>query len=91
MRSILEEPTINSWSLFPGVALAIARAHGSGECVIVRDRLAPGSAAFYVDDYEHEVLRPALSVETRCVARSLVNLQGDSVMVSVCDVEKRLR
>lgn len=91
MRNRLEEPTINSWSLFPGTALAIARARGAGDCVIVRDRLSPGSAAFYVDDYEHEIIRPALSVETRCMARSLVKLSGDDVMVAVCDVEKRLR
>lgn len=80
-----EERSLNSWSLYPSIAMRTALAQGSASIVILRDRMDPGDAALYLDDFEHEVVRPPLRLTLGPRVADRMVLLGESIEVSMID------
>ncbi|NUB44141.1 hypothetical protein GEU84_007090 [Fertoebacter nigrum] len=89
--SVHEERSMNGWSLYPSIALRLAMAQGSANMIVLRQRLPPGSPSLYLDDWEHEVLRPPFVATVERAVVGLVRFLGVSLLVSVVDLHSEAR
>ncbi|MCB2117010.1 MAG: hypothetical protein KDE00_12105 [Rhodobacteraceae bacterium] len=87
VSTAFRERSLSSWTIFPSIALRLALAQGQGLVTILRYRLSQTDAAFYIDDWEYEVLRPPYVSQVFRIAKGNVNFMGHSCDVVVADLE----
>jgi hypothetical protein len=68
------EASISGWSLYPKVALGLARLQTPPHHAILIDRCGEDDAALYIDEWEHELIRPPF-------ARAITAVEGGDVRV----------
>jgi len=83
-----EESSLNSWSLFPGIALRLALAQGVSGFTVLRQRLASDDPALCLDEWEHEVLRPPFQARIGRAQGGMLTFLGKRISVLVIDLVK---
>lgn len=79
------EQSLNSWSIYPSIALRIAFAVGEEPFVILRRRMEPHARGLYLDEFEEEVLCPPGRFKIGQHISDTVNFLGDEITVTMVD------
>ncbi|MFN7598037.1 MAG: hypothetical protein ACK5PT_15070, partial [Cereibacter sp.] len=83
-----EESSLNSWSLYPSIALRLALAQGVSGFTVLRQRLASDDPALYIDEWEHEVLRSPFLARIGRVQGGMLTFLGKTISVFLIDLVK---